>query len=245
MLAPTPDVPTGTSLETSPDDSAAARAGDPLPLAADKMWLAGSSPAMTAAEAGATPQGTHRYDICFFLNRRRALHFLDRGVMLDAEGLSCTADGSPGTELFANITAVHLQTSGGKTNTGSCAIGFADGNVLTVLSCDRGGYSDAACAASYRAFVHALHARLAAAPGTIRFTEGWPLWRCQAVLLVAAGTAVLFAGLGLWELFCLRNLQGPVLLAVGGYASWRFYRVSINNLPRDYTPDRLPEFLLS
>ena len=244
MLAPPPDVPTVTRLETPPDDSAAARAGDPLPLAEDETWLAGSSPAMTSAKSGPPPQETHRYEVCFFLNRRRALHFLDRGVTLNADGLSCTADGSPGMEL-ANITAVHLKTSGGKTNTASCAISFADGNALTVLSCNRGGYTDAACAANYRAFVHDLHRRLAAAPGTIRFTEGWPLWRCQATLLVAAGTAVLFTGLGLWELFCLRNLQGPVLLALGGYASWRFYRVAINNLPRDYAPDRLPEFLLS
>jgi hypothetical protein len=98
---------------------------------------------------------------------------------------------------------------------------------------------------AYRAFVHDLHARLAAAPGTIRFTEGWPLWRCQAMLVAAAGMALVSAGLGLWEFFCARNLQGPVLLALGGYASWRFYRVALNNLPRDYTPDRLPEFLLS
>jgi hypothetical protein len=243
MLAPTPDAPTRTRLGVPPDDGATAR--DPLPLAADKTWLAGSSLAMTSAESGPPRQETHRYDVCFFLNRRRALHVLDRGVTLNADGLSCTANGSPGTELFANITAVHLKTSGGKTNTGSCAVSFADGNVVTVLSCNRGGYTAAACAASYRALVHALHARLAAAPGTIRFTEGWPLWRCQAMLLVAAGTAVLFTGLGLWELFCLRNLQGPMLLALGGYTSWRFYRVSINNLPRDYTPDRLPEFLLS
>ena len=243
MLAPTPNVPTRTRLEAPPDDSAAAR--DPLPLAADKTWLAGSSLAMTSAESGPPRQETHRYDVCFFLNRRRALHVLDRGVTLNADGLSCTANGSPGTELFANITAVHLKTSGGKTNTGSCAVSFADGNVVTVLSCNRGGYTDAACAASYRALVHALHARLAAAPGTIRFTEGWPLWRCQAMLLVAAGTAILSAGLGLWQFLCLRDRRGLALVAFGGYASWRFYRVSINNLPRDYTPDRLPEFLLS
>jgi hypothetical protein len=200
---------------------------------------------MTPAESDAPPQDTHRYDVCFFLNRRRALHFLDRGVTLDADGLSCTADGASGTELFANVTAVHLQTSGGKTNTESCAIGFADGNTLTVLNCGPGGYTDAARAANYRAFVHDLHARLAAAPGTIRFTEGWPLWRCQAMLLVAVGMALVSAALGLWSLFCLCSLQGPVLLGLGGYASWRFYRIALDNLPRDYTPDRLPEFLLS
>jgi hypothetical protein len=192
-----------------------------------------------------TPDQTRSYDVCFFVSRRRALHCLDRGITLDADGLSCTADGSPGTELFANITAVHLQTSGGKTDTESCAIGFADGNTVTVLSCDRGGYRDAASAAAYRAFVHDLHARLAAAPGTIRFTEGWRLWRCQLMFLAAVGTGLLSAAFGLWEVFCIHNLQGPVLLAVGGYASWRFYRIALNNLPRDYTPDRLPEFLLS
>ncbi len=216
MLATMPDDLFGTTPETRPVD-----------------------------RSGALPQETHVYNVCFFVNRRRALHFLDRGVTLGADGLSCTADGSPGTELFANIAAVHLKTSGGKTNTESCAISFADGNVLTVLNCNRGGYSDAACAAAYRAFVHDLHSRLAAAPGTIRFTEGWPLWRCQAMLLGAAGMALVSAALGLWELFCLRNLQGPVLLALGGYASWRLYRIAINNLPRNYTPDRLPEFLLS
>ena len=66
MLAPTPNVPTRTRLEAPPDDSAAAR--DPLPLAADKTWLAGSSPAMTSAESGPPLQETHRYDVCFFLN---------------------------------------------------------------------------------------------------------------------------------------------------------------------------------
>jgi hypothetical protein len=65
------------------------------------------------------------------------------------------------------------------------------------------------------------------------------------MLLVAVGMALVSAALGLWSLFCLCSLQGPVLLGLGGYASWRFYRIALDNLPRDYTPDRLPEFLLS
>ncbi len=31
------------------------------------------------------------------------------------------------------------------------------------------------------------------------------------------------------------------MVALGGYGAWRWYRISLNNLPRDYTPDRLPE----
>ena len=48
-----------------------------------------------------------------------------------------------GDEQFGNITAVHLKTCGGKYNTESCTITFADNNVLTVLNCAPGGYRDA------------------------------------------------------------------------------------------------------
>ena len=192
---------------------------------------------------GAPPQETHRYDVCFFLNRRRALHWLDRGITLGAGGISCTANGAPGEESFGSIAAVHLQTCGQRSNIESCAITFADGNVLTVLNCNPGGYVDAARAESYRAFVHDLHARLAAAAsGAIRFTEGWPLWRCQAMLALAAVTALLAAGVGLSTFFCLGDLKEIVLVALGGFGSWRSYRTALNNVPRDYTPDRLPDF---
>ncbi len=217
MLDMTPDDLPGTTLETLPE-----------------------------VMSGSLPQETHRYDVCFFVNRRRALHWLDRGITLGADRLSCNANGLPGAEPFDSVAAVHLKTCGQKSNIESCAITFADGNVLIVLNCNPGGYADAALAANYRAFVRDLHARLAAAaPGKIRFTEGWPLWHCQAMLFFTVGTAVLSAGLGLWAFFCLGDLRGLGLLALGGYASWRLYRVTLNNVPRDYTPDRLPEFLLS
>lgn len=224
MLATTRDAPSGAMPETPPG------------------IMPGAPPQETDK---ATRTQTQHYDVCFFLNRRRVLHALDRGIALGADGLSCTANGAAGAELFANIAAVHLQSSGGKTNTESCAIMFADGNVLTALNCNRGGYNDAAFAANYRALVHDLHARLAAAPGSIRFTEGWPLWRCQLMFVVAVGMALISVALGLSEFLRLRDLRGFALVALGGYAGWRFYRVALNNLPRDYTPDHLPEFLLS
>jgi hypothetical protein len=200
----------------------------------------------------ATPPATSphaaplNYNVCFFLNRRRALHKLDCGVTLGADRISATADGLTGEEQFANITAVHLQTSGGKTDVESCEITFADGNTLTVLNCDAGGFSDGELAANYRAFVCDLHTRLAAGGfRSIRFTEGWPMWRCSAMLVLAVCTALFFTFFGLWTLYCTRDFKGFVMVALGGYGAWRWYRISLNNLPRDYTPDRLPEFLLS
>ena len=174
------------------------------------------------------------------------LRKLDCGVTLRADRISATTDGSTGEEQLGNITAVHLQTSGGKTDVESCAITFADGNMLTVLNCGPGGYGDSELAANYRAFVYDLHSRLAAGGFSgIHFTEGWPMWRCSAMLVLAACTALLFTFFGLWTLYCTRDFKGFLMVAVGGYGAWRWYRISLNNLPRDYTPDRLPEFLLS
>jgi hypothetical protein len=195
---------------------------------------------------GSPPQETHRYDVCFFLNRRRALHWLDHGVTLGGGGVSHTGDGELGAESFNSIVAVHLKTCGQRSNIESCAITFANNNVLTILSCNPGGYADTARAENYRAFVHDLHARLAAAaPGAIRFTEGWPLWQCQAALALTALVALSASALGLYVFACLGNIRGLLLVALAAFGCWKFYRTALNNVPRDYTPDRLPEFLLS
>jgi hypothetical protein len=52
-------------------------------------------------------------------------------------------------------------------------------------------------------------------------------------------------GAGLCTFFRGGDVHGIALAALGFYSSWRFYRAALNNLPRNYTPDRLPEFLLS
>jgi hypothetical protein len=205
-----------------------------------------TSPLAAPPSAAPQPAAPAVYNVCFFLNRRPMLRKLDCGVTLGAGRISATTDGVTGEEQFNNITAVHLETSNTKSNTESCAITFADGNVLTVLNSNPGGYRDAALAESYRSFVHDVHARLAAGSFSgIRFTEGWPLWRCSAMLILAAFTALFLTSAGLWTLLCQRDLKGLAMLVLGGYGAWRWYRIALNNLPRDYTPDRLPEFLLS
>ena len=205
-----------------------------------------TSPLVAPPVAAAPPAAAQDYNVCFYLNRGHALRKLDCGVTLGDDRISATADGFTGEEQFGNITAVHLQTRGQKCDVESCAITFADGNTLTVLNCDPGGFHDSALAANYRVFVRDLHTRLAAGSfNTIRFTEGWPLWRCSVMLALAAFTALFAALLGLWTVYCTRDLKSIAMVALGGYGAWRWYRISLNNLPRDYTPDRLPEFLLS
>lgn len=205
---------------------------------------------MPQADLQAAPQTSadepHSYDVCFYRNRRPAFRFLARGVTLDRNGIACAADGASGAQPFAAIAAVHLKSSGAKVVVESCAITFNDGTMLTVVNCGPGGHADAARGSAYRAFVHDLHARLAAGGFSgIRFSEGWPLWQCQAMLALTALIALTAPALGLYVFACTGNLRGLLLTALAAYACWKFYRTALNNLPRDYTPDRLPDFLLS
>ena len=49
---------------------------------------------------------------------------------------------------------------------------------------------------------------------------------------------------GLYVFLRLGDLRGPLLLVAAAYAAWKLHRTALNNLPRDYTPDRVPEWLL-
>ena len=127
-----------------------------------------------------------------------------------------------------------------------CTITLADGRALQIVNTDPGGYSSAERKALYRSLCATCTAGSPAAryPG-IRFTEGWSLWRCQAMLALSALVALVSATLGLYVFLHLGEPRGLILLALAAYACWKFYRTALNNTPRDYTPDRLPDFLLS
>jgi hypothetical protein len=195
----------------------------------------------------ALPRGNPRtYNVCFSVNGGRFLHKLDQGVALGDDGLTWTMDGQATEMPLGNIVAVHLWSAGQSTIVDQCAITFADDSVLCVVNSDPGGFTDRERVPIYRDFVRDLHARLAAGPGAgIRFTAGVPRWRYWATLAAMIVLAVLGGGLGLVTWVDFRNLQGLAILALGGYACWWHGRKLLANAPRDYTPDHLPEELLS
>jgi hypothetical protein len=192
-------------------------------------------------------ESSRNYDLCINIAGRR-LYSRNRnhGVTLGRDVMTWTMDGEGNDAAYGDIAAVHLDSAGLKVIADRCTITLADGRALQIVNTDPGGYSSAERKALYREFVRDLHSRLPAARYRgIRFTEGWSLWRCQAMLGLSALVALVSAALGLYVFLHLGEPRGLILLALAAYACWKFYRTALNNTPRDYTPDRLPDFLLS
>jgi hypothetical protein len=192
-------------------------------------------------------QNDKSYDLCINIAGRR-LYWRNRnhGVTLGRDFITWTMDGETSEAAYADIAAVHLDSAGQKVTTDRCTITLPDGRALRIVNTDPGGFSDAKRKALYGDFVRDLHSRLTAAryPG-IRFTEGWSLWQCQAMIALAAVVALASTALGLFVFLHLGNARGLALVGLAAYACWKLYRTALNNAPREYTPDRLPDFLLS
>jgi hypothetical protein len=186
-------------------------------------------------------EGPRTYDVCFSLPDQSTFRRLDSGVGLSNDTIAWTQDGRTSETPLGNIVAVHLSSAGQRTIVDRCAITFSDNTVLKVVNSDPGGFRDSARAATYRAFVQDLHARLVSGGhNAIRFTAGWMPWRYQTMLAVAfvGAAASVIAGIAFYLL--LGDLKGPAIVILGAIACWRLERTTRANAPRDYTPDKLP-----
>lgn len=196
------------------------------------------------APAAATSRS---YDLCINLPGRRLYwRNRNRGITLGPETLSWSMDGAASETAYGNIVAVHLDSSGQKVTADRCTVAFADGTGLMIVNTDPGGYGDGERASLYRDFARDLHARLASDRYTgIRFTAGVPRWRYRLMLYGAIAAAPVFALVGLASFVVYHLVQGLLLIAVGEFFCWKLFRRARANAPRDYTPDRLPEELLT
>ena len=187
------------------------------------------------------------YDLCIKLPSRR-LFWRNRnhGVTLGPDCIAWTMDGAANEVPYGNVVAVHLNSAGQKITEDRCTITFADGSGLLIVNTGPGGYADAARAVRYRDFVRDLHAHLSPERyPLIRFTAGVPAWRYRTTLVGAGAAAIFFTIAGLGGYFILHQLNGLALLGLGLYFSWTLGRRALANAPRDYTPEHLPERLLS
>jgi hypothetical protein len=191
--------------------------------------------------------GPHSYDLCINVAGRR-LYWRNRnhGVTLSQDCIAWTMDGDASETAYGNIVAVHLESHGQKVTEDRCTITFSDGRSIVIANTDPGGYADSTRAALYRDFVRDLHVRLALDryPG-VRFTAGVPQWRYVAMLVLAIVGVPAFAIAGLGGYFMFNMASGPWLFILGEYTCWRLGRRAVANAPRDYTPDQLPDLLLS
>jgi hypothetical protein len=198
-----------------------------------------------------SPQSTPQtYDVYFAAAGFR-LYWRNpnHGITIGDDGLSFTLDGKPRAIGWTDIAAVHLQIAAlGNANTtiDQCKIDFADGSAIVVSNASSSGLPNEAQTPTYRDFVRGLHARLAfRAHGAIRFSAGMAPWRYRALLvtLVIAGLFFILTPLGL-ALFT-GDWHGLILAGTGVAFGWPFTMLLLKNAPRDYTPDKLPDALLS
>ena len=95
------------------------------------------------------------YNVCFSIAGGHLFRKLDQGVTLGDNGIAWTMDDATTEMPFSNIVAVHLKSAGQSTIVDQCMITFADGNVLSVVNSDPGGFADRERASLYRDFAKA------------------------------------------------------------------------------------------
>jgi len=97
-----------------------------------------------------------------------------------------------------------------------------------------------------RDFVRDFHARLTThGCAAIRFTAGMAQWRYRMLFGTVIVAALLFIVTPIGLLLVTGDLHILIPMAMGLSLCWPLTRLMMNNTPRDYTPDRLPEELLS
>ncbi len=197
------------------------------------------------------PQISRRYDVYFYVagGPRFVLRNPNHGITVDADGIAWTSNGTAQQRAYASIAAVHLQTAAlgnAASVIDQCKIEFIDGPAVTVSNASSSGLPDAGQTPLYRDFVRDLHGRLAAhGAGAIRFTAGMAPWRYKLLFgaMIAAGLLFVVTPIGL--VVVTGDWHALIAMAMGVSLCWPFTRLMMNNAPRGYTPERLPEQLLS
>jgi len=148
--------------------------------------------------------------------------------------------------LWTDIAAVNMiSVSDGKAEVNQCRITFRDGRAIALTDAGVSGRLDVAKTPLYRAFVRALHERLALAPkGTIRFTAGVSESRHMVLTVTVFIAALLFLAMPLVLLFIVRDWKVLGVLAAGAVFVWPIWKIVENNRPRSYDPRHPPAELM-
>jgi hypothetical protein len=198
------------------------------------------------------PDNAHAYDVYFYVagGPRLFLRNPNHGIAVSDSGLAWTNYGEVRSVPFADIAAVHI-SSGALGNPqivlDQCKIEFTDGSpALTAFNAGANGLPSDAQTPVYRAFVHDLHAQLAAhGTGTTRFTARMAPWRYNLLRVTLIVAALFFIVTPLILLLVTNDWHALIPVAMGLSLCWPVLRLLRNNTPRGYTPDALPDELMS
>lgn len=97
---------------------------------------------------------------------------------------------------------------------------------------------------SYRAFIIALHARMAEVGSRARLSGGLPRWLHRVAVMLLAIVALMMAGLLLRALWIGEWLGALFLIGFAALFAWQTGGFVWRNTPRAYDFDRLPADLL-
>lgn len=194
-------------------------------------------------------QHSQAYDVYFRVagGPRFVLWLTNHGVTVDDRDISYNVDGQAKTVAFAEITAVHL-TSGsiGGDIIEQCKIELTSGDTITISNATPGGLPNKEQTRIYRDFVQDLHRRFAAGDhGGIRFMAGMSGTRYKGALAAIIIAALFFVATPLVLAVITGDAHALILTGTGVFFVWPFMRMLRNNTPRDYTPDALPDELIS
>ena len=182
-------------------------------------------------------------------SRRLVWRNPNHGVTVSDSGIAYTANDIPRTAPFTDFTAIHLSTAalGNASNViDQCKIEFNSGDAITIANGAANGLPDETQTRIYRDFVRDLHARLVATGhDTINFTAGMSQTRYTGAMVVLVIAALFFVVTPLVLAFVTGDPHALILMGTGIFLVWPFMRLVSHNTPRSYTPDALPDELIS
>ncbi|HEX3503326.1 MAG TPA: hypothetical protein VHU22_08045 [Xanthobacteraceae bacterium] len=196
-------------------------------------------------------QHSQLHDVYFTApgSRRFVWRLTNHGISLDDRILSYSVDDKAQTLAFTDLAAIHLSTAGlGNADRviDQCKIVFTSGEAITVSNVTSNGLPDNAQTRIYRDFVEDLHARLIGrGHDKIRFTAGMSSARYKGALVTMIIAGLFFIATPLVLTFITGDLHALIVMGAGAFFVWPFMRLVSNNTPRNYTPDALPDKLMS
>jgi hypothetical protein len=199
-------------------------------------------------ERAPAPANKRTYDVYLTAGAPRFYFVNDNhGVTLTDERIGWTFDGRADHAAFSDIVSIHLQTGGDWRNViDQCTIELADETRLAITNGNASGRPDDTQTAIYRDFVRDLHRRLAARKDpSIRFTAGYTPGSYRVIVVCAILLGILCVMLPLILTLATGRMEMLGLLIAGGFLCWPLARMVLKNAPRAYTPQRIPDELLS
>jgi hypothetical protein len=191
------------------------------------------------------------YDVYFTVpgSPRFVWRNANHGVTVCDNGIAYTANGNAHTAAFSDFAAIHLSTAalGNASNViDQCKIEFTSGDTITLSNAADTGLPNDAQTRIYRDFVRDLHSHLVATGhDTIRFTAGMSQTRYTGALITVVIAAAFFIVTPLVLAFITGDPHALILMGTGVFLVWPFMRLVSHNTPRSYTPDALPDELIS